>query len=164
MTAIPRWLATVNRLTNWIYDHDLGRALGRRILRLTHVGRRSGRTLHTVLEVVGHDRVTGEFVVASGFGRRPDWLRNLDAGGPATVTVGSTTFPAGHRVLDADEAFTVFRDYERRNRTLAPVVRRALSGLLGWRYHGTDADRRRLVEQLPLVGLRPLPPRDPPTP
>lgn len=155
MTNVPAWLNAVNRGANVIYDRNLGWLLGRRLLRLTHVGRRSGRRYRTVLEVVGHDPSTGEFVVVSGFGSSPDWLRNLAARGPATVTVGRTCFAADHRRLAEAEACAVFADYERRNWMITPVVRRALSWLLGWCYHGTDEERRRLVAQLPVIGLRP---------
>ena len=154
MTAPPRWLRVVNGAANQLYDHRLGWMLGRRILRLTHCGRRSGRTYNTVLEVVGHQR-DAEFFVVSGFGPRSDWLRNLDAGGPARVTVGRLSFPADHRRLNDAEALAVLADYERRNRLIRPVVHRALSWLLGWPYRGTDADRRLLVEQLPVIGLQP---------
>jgi len=152
MIAVPGWLAGVSQVANLLYDRDLGWLLGHRILRLSHVGRRSGRHYRTVLEVVGRDRTSGEFFVVSGFGGRADWVRNLDAGGPATVAVGRRRFPADHRRLDPAEAFAVLTDYERRNRMITPVVRRALSWLLGWSYRGTDADRSRLVAQLPLRG------------
>ena len=99
MTALPRWLTRASRVANLIYDRHLGWLLGHRILRLTHVGRRSGRRYRTVLEVVGRDRCGSEFFVVSGFGPRADWLRNLDAGGRATVTVGTRSFPADHRRL-----------------------------------------------------------------
>ncbi|HWM56187.1 MAG TPA: nitroreductase family deazaflavin-dependent oxidoreductase [Pseudonocardia sp.] len=75
---------------------DLGWLLDHRFLRLTHVGRHSGRQYRTVLEVVGRDRSRSEFFVVSGFGPRADWLRNLDASGRATVTVGKRSFPAAH--------------------------------------------------------------------
>ena len=154
MTAPPRWLRAVNGAANRLYDHRLGWLLGKRILRLTHRGRRSGRTYDTVLEVVGHRR-DAEFFVVSGFGPRSDWLRNLDAGGPAAVTVGRLRFPADHRRLNDAEALAVLAEYERRNRLIRPVVHRALSWLLGWTYRGTDADRRLLVDQLPVIGLQP---------
>jgi deazaflavin-dependent oxidoreductase (nitroreductase family) len=155
MTALPRWLTRASRVANLIYDRHLGWLLGHRILRLSHVGRRSGRRYRTVLEVVGRDRCGSEFFVVSGFGPRADWLRNLDAGGRATVTVGTRSFPADHRRLGDAEAYAVFVDYERRNRWIRPVVHRALSWLLGWPYRGSGTDRRRLVEQLPVIGLRP---------
>ena len=150
----PAWLRVAFRLPRHLYAHDLGWVLGRRFLQLTHTGRVTGRRHATVLEVVG-TTPADELVVVSGFGARADWLRNLRAGGPAELTLGRRTSPARHRLLEADEAVAVLAAYERRNRLVGPVMRRLLSRLAGWRYRGTDADRRRLVEQLPLVALAP---------
>jgi deazaflavin-dependent oxidoreductase (nitroreductase family) len=154
VTALPWWLKAVSRVADQLYDRGLSRLMGRRFLRLTHTGRRSGRSFHTVLEVVAH-RSGGEFFVVSGFGPRSDWLRNLEAGGPATVRVSGRSFPVDHRRLDEAEALAVFAAYERRHRVIRPLVHRSLSWLLGWPYHGTGTDRRRLVAQLPVIGLRP---------
>ena len=46
-------------------------------------------------------------------------------------------------------------DYERRNRLIAPIVRRLLSWLAGFRYDCSDAARRRLVDSFPVLALRP---------
>jgi hypothetical protein len=94
----------------------------------------------------------------SGFGGSSDWLRNLEAGGPCEVQIGRERFVAHHRVLRGADAAAVVEDYEHRNRVVAPIVRAVLSRLLGWRYHGSEAERQRLVEQLPLVVLSPRPP------
>lgn len=96
-----------------------------------------------------------EAVVMSGFGRGADWLRNIEANDEARVTIGTRSFAAAHRILNADEAVAVITDYEWRSRFAAPIVRAVLSRLLGWRYHGTQADKRRLAAQLPLVAFRP---------
>ena len=66
----------------------LGGLVGRRFLRLTHTGRRSGREFHTVLEVVEYDPVSGAVTLVSGFGRGADWFRNVAAGGPVGVDLG----------------------------------------------------------------------------
>lgn len=153
--TVPPWLRLAFRLPDLLYRHGLGWVLGRRFLRLVHTGRRTGRRHVTLLEVVRHDRQQSEYVVVSGFGSHADWLRNIEAGGPVEVTVGQQTFPAEHRRLDREEAFAVIADYERHNRAVGPVVRRALSWLLGWRYDGSDAARWRLVEQLPMLALHP---------
>jgi deazaflavin-dependent oxidoreductase (nitroreductase family) len=129
--------------------------LGHRFLQLTHVGRRSGRTFRTVLEVMRYEPGTGEATVLSGFGPRADWLRNLAAAGGAEVSFGAGPRRAAYRVVPFEEAERVVADYERRNRLVAPLVRRVLSGLVGWRYDGSPAARRRLVEQLPMVAFRP---------
>lgn len=140
---------------NAVYERGWGRLLGHRFLQLTHVGRRSGRTFHTVLEVVRYDPATGEATVLSGFGPRADWLRNIEAGGEAQVSFGAGPRTAAYRLLSLDEAERVLADYERRNRLVAPLVRRLLSRLLGWRYDGSAAARRRLVGELPMVAFRP---------
>lgn len=154
LTTPPAWLLTAFRLPVRLYDHRMGQLLGQRFLPWTHTGRRTGRRHATVLEVVCHNAAAGEYVVVSGRGDRADWLRNLEAGGPDGVTVGRTTCPVTHRVLDIDEAMDVLVDYERRNRLIAPLLRRALSALVGKPLRGTNADRRMLVSELPFIRLR----------
>lgn len=151
----PRWLRTALRLPRHLYRLGLGPLLGGRFLLLAHTGRRTGRRRSTVLEVVHRDPVGPVLVVVSGFGARADWLRNLDAGGPAEVTVGRARFPAEHRTLGVEEAESVVADYERRNRLIRPVLHRVLSRLLDHPYRGMAADRARLARTLPLVALRP---------
>jgi hypothetical protein len=70
------------------------------------------------------------------------------------VVIGSRRFVATYRVLGEGEAVNVVRGYEQRNRFMAPILRSVLSRLLGWRYHGSEPDRRRLVAQLPLIAFR----------
>ncbi|WP_255687417.1 nitroreductase family deazaflavin-dependent oxidoreductase [Pseudonocardia sp. TRM90224] len=129
--------------------------LGNRFLCLTHVGRRSGRRYRTVLEVIGADPASGEMMVIAGLGPSSDWYRNVQAGPAVEVSVGSRRFAPTHRTLDEAEAVAVLAGYERRNRWLTPVLRPVLSRLLGWRYDGSAAARRRMAGQLPVVALRP---------
>ena len=83
-----------------IYDRRLGWLLGTRILRLTHVGRGSGRMLQHRARGRRSDRCgTPEFFLGLRIRPRSDWLRNLDAGGLATVTVRRRSFPTDHRRL-----------------------------------------------------------------
>jgi hypothetical protein len=84
-----------------------------------------------------------------------DSLRNIEAKPGEEVTVGSRHFRASHRYLGEDEAAGVIQDYENRNRFMSAIVRRAFSWLLGWRYNGSEDDRRRLVRQLPLIAFHP---------
>ncbi len=142
-------------LPNRLYDAGLGWLLGRRFLRLHHTGRRSGRTFQVVLEVVRYDRRSGEATVISGFGRDADWFRNVVAGGPVAVDFGHGPRPAVYRVLDRDEAQRAYASYEGRNVLIGPLVRWTLTKLLGWRYDGSPEARRRMVEELPLVAVRP---------
>jgi deazaflavin-dependent oxidoreductase (nitroreductase family) len=144
------------RLPTHLYDWHVGWLLDSRFLRLTHLGRKSGRRYQTVLEVVGSDRATGELVVMAGFGRSADWFQNLQAAPAAEIAIGCRRFRPQHRILEETEAAAVLDDYEWRNRLITPIVRRLLTRLAGWRYDSSPAARRRLVRQLPMVGFRPL--------
>jgi deazaflavin-dependent oxidoreductase (nitroreductase family) len=138
-----------------LYHWHLGWLFGRRCLLLTHIGRRSGLRRETVLEVVEYRKQGPEVVVANGFGPDCDWVRNIEAKGGEEVTVASQHFAASHRYLGEDEAAKVIADYERRNRLIAPIVRRGFSWLVGWQYRGGEEDRRRFVRQIPLIAFRP---------
>lgn len=154
---LPGWLHAAFVLPNRVYAVGAGRLLGHRFVRITHTGRRSGREFHVVVEVTHYDPGTGEAVVVSGFGPGADWFRNITAGGPTYLDFGAGPRRAAYRVLDRNEALAVFVDYERRNRLVMPLFRPVLSWLLGWRYDGSEAGRRRLVEDLPMLALRPAP-------
>ncbi|HTQ35196.1 MAG TPA: nitroreductase family deazaflavin-dependent oxidoreductase [Stellaceae bacterium] len=156
MTARPnraiRWLF---RLPVCLYHWRLGWLLGHRFLLLIHTGRRSGRRHETVLEVMEYRAASREAVVMNAFGRNSDWRRNIEARPGAEIIIGREQFLATHRDVEPEEAAAVVAGYERRNRLMAPIVRLGLRWLAGWPYRGTDADRQRLVAQLPLIAFRP---------
>jgi hypothetical protein len=94
--------------------------------------------------------------VVSGFGPSADWFQNLHVAPAQEIAIGCRRFRSQHRILEETEASAVLADYERRNRLIAPIARRVLGWLVGWPYDGSDAARTRLVQQLPMVGFRPL--------
>lgn len=141
-----------------LYDWNAGWLLGRRFLRLTHIGRRSGRPYRTMLEVIGTGSAPGEVIVIAGLGRSADWYRNVQAQPAAEVAIVRHRFRPAHRVLELSEAAQVLADYERHNRWATPVVRRVLSWLVGWGYDGSEDARWRLARELPIVAFRPREP------
>lgn len=138
-----------------LYEINADWLLGRRFLRLTHVGRITGREHQTMLEVIGEDRRRHEVMVMAGLGRRAQWYLNVRGGCGVEVAIGRERFAPAVRELESDEAARVLADYETRHRWVSPVVRRVLSLLVGWTYDGTAAGRERLVAELPIVALRP---------
>jgi hypothetical protein len=108
-----------------------------------------------MLEVVDWDSSTDEAVVMSGFGARSNWYLNVLADGAEEIEIAGRRFRPEVRPLEEDEAVRVMAGYERRNRIAAPIVRFVLSRLAGFRYDGSEAARRKLVEALPLVAFRP---------
>jgi deazaflavin-dependent oxidoreductase (nitroreductase family) len=139
----------------WLYRAHLGFLLGHRFLLLVHTGRRTGLRRETVLEVVHYDKSRREAVVAAGWGRKTQWLHNVEAGLVTEVRIGRERYAPHYRFLDVDEAQAMFETYERQGGVPAPLVRAVLSRLLGWRYDGSSAARLRAVQQLPLIGFRP---------
>lgn len=150
-----RLLRFLLRIPAVVYRCRAGWVFGHRFLLLTHVGRRSGRIRRTVLEVVRFDRDSLEAVVVSGWGRGADWFRNIEAAPALEVAIGRRRFRPAQRILGEDEAAAVLAHYEHRNRLVRPVVRGALSRLIGQRYDGSDAGRDLLVRRLPFVAFRP---------
>jgi deazaflavin-dependent oxidoreductase (nitroreductase family) len=71
-----------------LYRLHLGWLLGQRFLRLTHVGRKSGKHYRTVVEVVDHDPVTDSYIVTSGWGEKSDWFRNIQKTPEVMINVG----------------------------------------------------------------------------
>jgi deazaflavin-dependent oxidoreductase (nitroreductase family) len=149
---VLRWLL---RAPVALYSAHAGWLLGHRFLLLRHRGRRSQRLYGTVLEVLAWRPAAREAVVMSGFGPGSQWYRNLLAGQAVEVRIARLRFAPEARPLGDEEAVGVLADYERRNRLAAPLVRAVLSRLAGFGYDGSDAARRRLVQALPLVALRP---------
>jgi hypothetical protein len=98
-----------------------------------------------------------EAIVMSGFGENSGWLLNLEASPSAEVVIGTQRFPVVHRFLGEEEAMRVVADYERKNWFMLLIIHSVLTRLLGWKYSESDADRRRLVRQLPLLAFRPRP-------
>jgi deazaflavin-dependent oxidoreductase (nitroreductase family) len=147
-----RWLS---RLPLWLYRAHLGWLLGHRFLLLTHTGRKSGLKRQTLLEVVRHDRTTGVFIVASGWGEKADWLRNIEHRPDVMVQSGHERLSAAAMRLPTAEAAREFSDYTKRH----PAAARALARLLtGERLSGTEEDYYRLAANVPLVALRPKAP------
>ncbi|HZE05227.1 MAG TPA: nitroreductase family deazaflavin-dependent oxidoreductase [Solirubrobacteraceae bacterium] len=138
-----------------LYDWNLGWLLGRRFLRLTHRGRRSGRCYRTMLEVIGSNRAQDELFVMVGLGRGAQWYRNVVAGGAVEVAIGRQRFRPDYREVAPAQAVAVLADYERRNRLVTPIVRAVLSRLVGWRYDGSPPARERLVTERPILAFRP---------
>jgi deazaflavin-dependent oxidoreductase (nitroreductase family) len=135
----------------WLYRWHLGWLLGHRFLMLTHIGRKSGQPRRTVLEVVNWDKATGAYYIASGWGERSDWLRNVEKTPQVQVDVGGRHFTAIAERVATDEAASVLYAYARRH----PFAFRELAGVMaGRKLQPTAADSRVLAAVVPLVALR----------
>ncbi|KDE97743.1 nitroreductase [Mycolicibacterium aromaticivorans JS19b1 = JCM 16368] len=140
------------RIPVYLYRIGCGWLFADRLLLLHHVGRITGRPRRTVLEVVDHDRTTGSYVVASGWGTGAAWYRNVIAAPEVSIQVGRRTFPVIAAALSESDGAEVFARYAARHRTLARYV---LPHLLGLPVDGSDTDFRALGRRLPFIQFVP---------
>lgn len=133
----------------WLYRGHLGFLMGNRFIMIEHLGRKSGNLYRTVLEVVGRYPDKDEWMVASGTGPKADWYRNLQAGTLQAVWVGSKRSDASVRFLDAEEAGSVFHDYE----TAHPKTASKLMKWMGVSYDGTEDGRVEMMRGIPIVSF-----------
>jgi deazaflavin-dependent oxidoreductase (nitroreductase family) len=138
-----RWLV---RAPIWLFRARLGFLTASRLLMLEHTGRRTGARHYVVLEVVSRPG-PGQYVVASGFGQRAQWFRNIRANPSVRVFVGARgPRPAIAHILESDDARAALQQYARNHprawRNLRPVAESTLGAEID--EHGTT---------LPLVCL-----------
>lgn len=145
-TGAFKWLLKAPGL---MFRAKLGFVFGDRLLMVTHVGRKSGTTFHTPLEVVVHDNESAEYIVCSGTGPKADWYRNISARTVTTVQVKNRVWVPNQRDLEPSEAGDRFADYERRH----PKAATKLLDSMGQSYDGTDADRVRMMHNTPMVAF-----------
>lgn len=149
----PRGLRRVLfRLPVALFRLKLGRLLGGRLILLTHTGRKSGRRRQVVLEVVGRPG-DGTLLVASGFGARAQWFRNVLVDPAVLVTAASSTWPGRAVPLPPHESGLAMATYARRH----PRLARRLMSFCGYEVDGSEADYIEVGrDHIPIVSIRPL--------
>jgi deazaflavin-dependent oxidoreductase (nitroreductase family) len=131
----------------WIYKVRAGALFGSRILMLEHIGRKSGEPRYAVLEVIDHP-APALYVIASGFGRKAQWFRNIENNPRVRVYVGShAPAPATARILSQDEVDGALERYRNRHPRAWAQFKHVLEETLGAPITDTDAP-------LPMVELR----------
>ncbi|NUS94814.1 MAG: nitroreductase family deazaflavin-dependent oxidoreductase [Nocardia sp.] len=134
-----RWFV---RSPIWLFRARLGFLFGGRLLLLEHLGRKSGAKRYVALETVSRPG-PGTVIIASGFGGKAQWYRNLLAEPQCRVSIGTRyRVPARARVLDPDTAALVLAEYRVRH----PRAYRELSGVI-------EEATGQGIETVPLVEL-----------
>lgn len=145
------WARLAWRAPIWLYRFGLGSLLGGRFLLLNHIGRKTGQMRQTVVEVVQHDKAQRAYIIASGYGEKADWYKNLMAHPDVTIQVGSKRIAVHAERLPVAQATEILLDYNRHH----PATLRTLAGLLGYRTDGSEADVRFLAGLIPILSLTP---------
>lgn len=146
-SAFVRWLF---RLPVYFFRWGLGILFGSRIILLEHLGRKSGRTRYSCVEVVDRDTHSGALTIVSGYGERSQWYRNLRAHPEIEIRTNRGRLAVRARLMSPAEGADVMADYARRYPKLAPQLMK----LCGAHIDGSEADYREVaVERLRFVQL-----------
>ena len=149
----PRGLKAIPwRLPIWLYRLRLGWLMGHRFLLLVHKGRVSGKERRAVLEVIKYDRASNTHYVASGFGRKSDWYRNILKTPQVTIQSGGKQLAARAESLPPDQAQAVFADYVQRH----PNAIKNLAKLVGYDIGDSEEEMMTFLELIPVVVFHPL--------
>ncbi|MFE7173265.1 nitroreductase family deazaflavin-dependent oxidoreductase [Streptomyces sp. NPDC057616] len=143
------WRRFLARLPVLVFRCGLGWVFGGRLLLLHHTGRVSGLHRRVVLEVVEYEPAGRSWIVASGFGPRAAWYRNLRAEPKTLIEVGNRRHAVTAHVLPPDEGAEIMARYAR-NR---PRTARRLCTFMGFPSDGTDAQFRDAGRAIPFVRL-----------
>ncbi len=141
------------RLPIWLYHLHLGWLLGHRFLMLTHRGRKSGLSRQTVVEVVTYDQVTSTYIIASGWGEKSDWFRNVQKTPQVSVNVAGRQFQAEAQILSIAQAAEALAHYAQQHPT---SFRQLSKTVTGQALEPNAAGFDKLAAQIPLVALHPL--------
>jgi deazaflavin-dependent oxidoreductase (nitroreductase family) len=137
----------------WIYWGPVARLLAWRcILRLTTMGRKTGRPRHVTISFLP---LESRLIVLSAWGGQSQWLRNVLANPRVIVRVGSDEFTAtAHLIEDrAERAQLVRQMAARSDRCGPPKPMRALVNLI-FDYEADVARAVALDGNLPVLELR----------
>ncbi|WP_017590007.1 nitroreductase family deazaflavin-dependent oxidoreductase [Nocardiopsis ganjiahuensis] len=139
----------------WLYRLGLGAVLGNRFVLLTHRGRSTGEARQAVLEVVGRNDTTGAVLVASGFGKRSQWFRNIRVEPRVLFQVGNRRQRGTAETLPPEESGRVLAHYAQKHPQAAAALMRGLGHDVGegvGEYERIGSDP---VDGIPVVRLLP---------
>ncbi len=138
-----------------LYRLNLGWLLGKRFMRLTHVGRKSGKVYHTVLAVLRFDEQTREIFAVSPWSES-SWYRNIQVTPALEVETGDIRhgrirYTPVQRSLTTEEiakAFIAFREQY-------PIFSRMVARIPGWKIDSTYEEFLELARTLRGVAFEP---------
>ncbi|MGQ4383464.1 nitroreductase family deazaflavin-dependent oxidoreductase [Streptomyces sp. SAS_270] len=145
------WRRLLARLPVFLFRCGLGWVFGKRLLLLHHTGRVTGLHRRVVLEVVEyeHEPTGGHWVVASGFGPRAAWYRNLHADPKTVIEVGNRHHAVTAHFLTPDDGAEIMGRYARQH----PRTARRLCAFMGLPADGGEASYREAGRAIPFVRL-----------
>lgn len=144
-------------LIRWFYRFPLiffrlgiGRWMGGRFMHLIHTGRVSGLRREAVVEVVEYEAEGDIYYLASGWGERSDWFRNIQKTPEVEAQVGVRKFLGNATVVNSEKAGEIFTYYGQRH----PGALQALARVMGYRIDANEESYRALGAEIPVVQIK----------
>ncbi len=128
------WRKHLWRAPIHLYHIGLGGLMGKRFLLLNHIGRKSGKVRQAVVEIDRYDPKTDTYIIASGFGKKSDWYRNLMKTPEVTIQVGSKKLKAVAELLSPEQSGEEMMRYAQAH----PQAAKNLAGLIGLEVENPD--------------------------
>ena len=139
------------RLPLLLYRICLGWLLGERFLLLKHIGRRTGLEHETVLEVLRSDEAHNCYLVASGWGERSQWFKNIQQRPEVEIEVAGRRIKATATRLSQQQAEQELRDYAWQH----PIAYRTVGSLIFGKPAVTTVEEfARLAKTIPIFVLQ----------
>jgi deazaflavin-dependent oxidoreductase (nitroreductase family) len=125
---LPRtgWRKHLWRAPIHLYRIGLGPLMGGRFLLLNHIGRKSGQVRQAVVEIIRHEPETNSYIIASGFGKKSDWYRNLITTPEATIQVGKKRYQVVAKPLTPEQSAEEMLHYARKHSKAALQLARLI--------------------------------------
>ena len=145
-------LGKLARLPVVFYRLGLGGLLGESLILLNHIGRKTGTIHQAVVRVVSHNADSETYYIASAWGFKSQWPRNLLAHPEIVVQIGSRKLTVNVKPLTPEQGVHVLLDYRQRH----PKAARQGQGPF-WGINLAEADDAGLQavvrDKVPIFGL-----------
>ncbi len=120
---------------------------------LTNIGRKTGLKRQVVLEVLYHNRSSGEYYVLSGWGDKSDWFMNVQKNPEVVVNLSGKRFEAIAFRITSEEAEDVISKYAHKYpKAFRILTKRIVGAELGV----TKTSYQVLAAHLPVICLQPI--------
>jgi deazaflavin-dependent oxidoreductase (nitroreductase family) len=133
------------------YRTGMGFFLGKRFIYVEHVGRKSGLTRRSVLEVIRYDKEKDIFYIASGYGTKSDWFKNIKKTPDVKIQVGMRKANTHVEFLSEDRTEEEILDYAHRH----PTAIKQLAKLIGYTLTGEQGELKSLSKKWPVLAFYP---------
>jgi deazaflavin-dependent oxidoreductase (nitroreductase family) len=134
-------LRKLYRVPVYFYKIGLGWLFGKRFVFFQHVGRKSGKHYHTVVEVVEIEQETGNVIVVAGYGERTQWYQNLKYMPTTTIQLGKQKYQVGIEMISPEAGADIMARYFQRYGKLT----RELFSILGYDWDGSEQGARQIA-------------------